>query len=94
MLTWNVTYHCRKGQREAFYQALCELGIRENSLAEEGNCGYSYYFAAEDLDNLLLVESWVSPEHQQAHCKTGIFEKLQKLKARFCTGVDIAKFNW
>ena len=32
MLTWNVTYHCRPGQREAFYQALCDLGIRENSL--------------------------------------------------------------
>ena len=30
MLTWNVTYHCKKGQREAFYEALCELGIRVN----------------------------------------------------------------
>ena len=32
MLTWNVTYHCKSGQREAFYQALCDLGIRANSL--------------------------------------------------------------
>ena len=40
MLTWNVTYHCKSGQREAFYQALCDLGIRANSLKEEGNLKY------------------------------------------------------
>ena len=67
MLTWNVTYHCKKGQREAFYQALCELGIRASSLAEAGNCRYDYYFAAEAPDDLLLVESWTSPALQQAH---------------------------
>lgn len=37
MLTWNVTYHCKPGQRDAFYQALCGLGIRANSLGEPGN---------------------------------------------------------
>lgn len=43
MLTWNVTYHCKKGQREAFYKALCELGVRANSQKEEGNMGYNYF---------------------------------------------------
>ncbi len=94
MLTWNVTYHCRSGQREAFYQALCQLGIRDNSMSEEGNLGYNYYFAAESLDDLLLVESWTKPELQQAHCQTGIFARLQELKAQYCTGVEIAKFNF
>ena len=45
MLTWNVTYHCKSGQREAFYQALCDLGIRANSLKEEGNLKYDYFLA-------------------------------------------------
>ena len=47
MLTWYVTYHCKKGQREAFYQALCELGVREYSRGEYGNIRYDYFFAAE-----------------------------------------------
>ena len=92
MLTWNVTYHCRPGQREPFYEALCELGIRANSRAEAGNLGYDYYFAAEAPDDLLLVESWESPAHQQAHVETELFQKLQALKARFCDGVEIARF--
>ena len=55
MLTWNVTYHCKPGQRDAFYKALCALGIRANSLTEAGNVKYDYFFAAEAPDDLLLV---------------------------------------
>lgn len=94
MLTWNVTYHCRPGQRDAFYQALCELGVRASSLKEEGNRKYDYFFAAEAPDDLLLVESWTTPELQQAHCQTETFAKLQELKARFCERVEIDKFDW
>lgn len=93
MLTWNVTYHCKSGRRAAFYQALCELGVRANSLEEDGNLHYDYFFAAEDPDDLLLVESWTSPAHQKAHCETEIFARLQELKAQFCEGVEIDKFS-
>ena len=93
MLTWNVTYHCKKGQRAAFYEALCALGTRANSRSEAGNRRYDYYFAAEAEDDLLLVESWDSPAHQQAHCETELFGKLQALKAEYCSGVRIDKFS-
>ena len=67
MLTWNVTYHCKKGQRAAFYEALCELGIRKNSRAEDGNLGYDYYFAAEAEDDLLLVKvsKWIGGDDER-----------------------------
>jgi quinol monooxygenase YgiN len=94
MLTWNVTYHCKKGQRAAFYEALCGLGIRDHSRIEEGNLRYDYYFAAEAEDDLLLVETWQTPELQQAHCQTETFAKLQELKALFCDNVEIDKFNY
>ena len=94
MLTWNVTYHCKPGQRDAFYQALCALGVRDHSRAEEGNGRYDYYFAAEAPDALLLVETWTTPELQQAHGQTETFARLQALKAQFCDGVEIEKFNW
>lgn len=93
MLTWNVTYHCKPGQREAFYQAVADLGIRENSLHEEGNIKYDYFFDAQDPDALLLVETWTTPALQEAHCQTEIFATLQTLKARHCDNVTIDKFN-
>ncbi|MBQ9009018.1 MAG: antibiotic biosynthesis monooxygenase [Clostridia bacterium] len=93
MLTWNVTYHCKKGKREAFYQALCDLGVRTCSQAENGNRRYDYFFAASSPDDLLLVECWQSPEDQEAHCRTETFARLQELKARYCESVEIDKFE-
>jgi len=83
-----------QGKREAFYQELCDLGVRANSRLEEGNCRYDYYFAAEAPDDLLLVETWTAPEFQQAHCRTELFARLQELKTRYCEGVDIEKFDY
>ena len=51
MLTWNVTYHCKTGQRQAFYDALCALGVKENSNTEEGNVKYDYFFSATNPDD-------------------------------------------
>ena len=75
------------------YQALCDLGIRANSLKEEGNLKYDYFLAAEAPEDLLLVESWTTPELQQAHCQTEIFGRLQELKAQYCDSVQIDKFD-
>lgn len=94
MLTWNVTYHTKPGQREAFYQAITDLGVRANSIREEGNVKYDYYFDAQDPDALLLVETWTEPALQEAHCRTEIFARLQTLKAQFCTNVTIDKFSY
>ena len=93
MLTWNVTYHCKPGKREAFFKAISELGVRGNSNREEGNLKYDYFFDAQDPDALLLVESWTEPALQQAHCQTEIFTRLQALKAEYCENVTIDKFG-
>lgn len=92
MLTWNVTYHCKSGKRDAFYQAITELGVRANSRSEDGNVKYDYFFYAQDPDVLLLVETWTEPALQEAHCRTETFDKLQILKAEYCDSVTADKF--
>ena len=97
MLTWNVTYHCKSGQREAFYQALCDLGIRANSLKEEGNLKYDYFLAAEAPD-VLIVDSIQTLYNDALESPAGsvsqeIFGRLQELKAQYCDSVQIDKFN-
>ena len=94
MLTWNVTYRTKPDQRQAFYDAVTQLGARETSIHEEGNLKYDYFFDAQDPDVLLLVETWTTPELQQAHCQTESFAKLQALKAQYCDSVTIDKFNY
>ena len=89
MLTWNVTYHCKPGRREAFYQAVTDLGVEVVVVLNVAGL-------AEGVgpDALLLVETWETPELQQAHCQTELFAKLQALKADYCASVAIDKFNY
>ncbi|MBR3641482.1 MAG: antibiotic biosynthesis monooxygenase [Oscillibacter sp.] len=93
MLTWNVTYHCKAGQRQAFYDAITALGMRALSVTEEGNLKYDYYFSAQDENELLLVESWTEKALQDKHCSTDTFRRLQELKAQYCESVSIDKFE-
>ena len=94
MLTWNVSYHVKDGRRDAFYQAICERGVRANSYQEEGCMKYDYYFSAEDQNELLLVETWTESALQEAHCATEMFARLQALKGEYVAQVNIDKFNY
>lgn len=93
MLTMNVAYHLKPGHRDAFYQALGQLGVRALSRTEAGNTAYDYYFSAEDPDVLLLVETWADARCQEAHTKTDTFAALQALKAQHCARVTVDKFE-
>lgn len=93
MLTLNVTYHCKSGQRDAFYQALCDLGVREVSIHEEGCLRYDYFYAAEHPNDLLLVETWADLATHEAHRSTETFAKLQAMKPQFCDSSDVLKVS-
>ncbi|MEG2176106.1 MAG: antibiotic biosynthesis monooxygenase [Oscillibacter sp.] len=94
MLTWNVTYHCKPGQRQAFYEAVSRLDMRAHSKQEAGNVQYDYYFSAQDPDEVLLVESWTEPALQEAHCQTALFAQLQAAKSEFVETVHIDQFHF
>ena len=93
MLTWLVTYHCKPGQREAFREAIAEAGVQEVSRGENGNLAYDYYLSAANPDELLLVERWTDGGAQAAHTWTDSFATLQALKAQYCDGVEIDKYE-
>ena len=93
MLTLNVTYRCKPGQREAFYEALCELGTRRIANNERGNICYDYYFGAELSDDLFLLECWEDDSALDEHKQTASFAKLQELKAQYCADVIVARFD-
>jgi len=58
MIVLNVTYKCKPGMREAFLDAIKAEGLDAASRSEEGNSKYDFYFAADNPDELFLVEYW------------------------------------
>ena len=83
MIYVEVHYFVKKGQRDAFYQAVKEAGIIACSSSEQGNRKYDYYFSPVDPDEICLLEVWDTIEDQKAHGQTENMKKLQALKAEY-----------
>lgn len=94
MLTLNVYYRCKAGQRDAFYKELCGIGVHALSNSEAGNVKYDYFLDVQDPDVLLLIETWESQEALTAHSSTETFAKLQALKKVYCTDVKLDRFEY
>ena len=83
-----------RGMAEDQAEAMKKLGLWGADVLGISQGGMvAQHLAAEAPEDLLLVESWTTPELQQAHCQTEIFGRLQELKAQYCDSVQIDKFN-
>ena len=67
MYTIYVKFDCLPGKREAFIQKVKDTGILDAIRAEDGCIRYDYYLSEKDPDELLLIEQWETPGHQQVH---------------------------
>lgn len=86
-----VTYTMKQGMREAFIREVTDSGILEQIRMEEGCLGYNYYRAVEDDNRLLLVEKWVSQEHQEMHLQQPHIEDFKEIKERFVIDTQLEK---
>ena len=93
MIVLNVTYKCKPNMRDDFLEAIMAEGIDVECRAEEGNLKYDYYYAANDDDELLLVEKWRDAEALAVHSKQPHFARLVEIKKEYVKDTIIEKFE-
>ena len=88
-----VTYKLKSGMRDAFLKTMSESGILEEVLKEDGIVRYHYYLDESNPDIILLVEEWLTAEHQKHRIwqdsslsRRNIFLKpsLRKRRFKYC----------
>lgn len=92
MYTIYVTFECYPGKREAFVKRVREEGILDAVLAENGCYAYDYYFSEKDPNQLLLIESWESKEHQKVHIGQPHMEKLRTFNGDYIASAKLGEF--
>lgn len=93
MIVLNVLYKCKPGMREAFLDAIKAEGLDAASCAEEGNSKYDFYFAADNPDELFLVEYWRDAEAVAIHNGMPHFKRFGELKKKFVEETDLKKYT-
>ena len=80
-----VKFTCLPKKREAFIEKVKATGVLEAIRAEDGCIKYDYYLSEKDPNELLLIEKWVSKEHQQIHLTQPHMEQLRSFKSDYIT---------
>lgn len=93
MIVLIVTYKCKEGMREKFFEAIKAEGLDAASRAEEGNMKYNYYLSMEDKNELLLVENWRDADAIAIHNEQAHFKRLGELKDDFVDETIIEKYH-
>ena len=70
-----VTYKLKSGMRDAFLKTMSESGILDES----------------NPDIILLVEEWLTAEHQKKHLETPHMARFQPIKAKYILETIVEK---
>ena len=93
MYTIYVKFKCLPGKREAFVEAAKQEGILAAVRAEDGCHRYDYYFSAEDVNELLLIEAWETKHHQQVHIEQPHMARLRAIKGDYIETTTLGEFE-
>ncbi len=83
-----LTYTLKPGCRDAFFDAVHQLGMPKVVQQEEGCLRYDYYTNPDNPDQVLLIEEWASKPHQQAHMETPHMKAFLSIKPDFVLASD------
>lgn len=93
MYTIYVFFKCIDGKREDFVKRVREEGILDEVLKEDGCIRYDYYFSEKDPNEILLLEAWVSKDHQQAHIQTPHMARLREIKGDYVISTTLGEYE-
>ena len=91
MLNIYVKYTAKEGCRETFLREIVEQGILTAIRNEDGCIMYDYYLSAQDENVVLLLEQWVSEEHQRIHMQQPHMKPLMEIKDKYISDVTLGK---
>ena len=88
-----MVYTALPGKRQAFLDAITAADIPAQVRAEEGCLRYDYFLSLQNDTDILLIEEWTSPEHQQRHVKQPHMELLRRLKGQYIADTHLGHFS-
>ena len=88
-----VVFKAFSGKREAYIEKMNAEGYLSAIRGEEGCLLYDFYYSEKDKDELLLIETWESKAHQEAHMQTPHMAKVMELNKAYIESVELGEFS-
>lgn len=91
-ITVNIYYTGKNGSARQFVEEMIASGTVAKIRAEEGNERYEYFFPAEDLETVLLIDSWQNEEAIDLHHKSEMMKTIAELREKYHLKMRVERF--
>ena len=92
MITVNLYYKGINGNARAFANEMESSGIAAAIRAEEGNLRYQYFQPLDDLETILLIDSWTDQAAINAHHASTMMAELAALRDKYDLHMKAERF--
>ena len=91
-LTVNIYYSGENGSARKFAEEMMSSGIVAAIRKEKGNLKYEYFYPAEDVETVLLIDSWENQEAIDIHHNSEMMQKIIELREKYDLHMKVERF--
>ena len=92
MLTVNIYYTGKDGSARRFAEEMISSGTVDKIRAEDGSLRYEYFYPVDDLETVLLIDSWRDQEAIDVHHASPMMETIAKLREKYDLHMKVERF--
>ncbi|MBQ8161850.1 MAG: antibiotic biosynthesis monooxygenase [Clostridia bacterium] len=92
MITVNIRYTGTDGAARAFAEEMVSTGTVEAIRSEPGNLRYDYYVPLDDLETVLLIDSWEDQAAIDAHHASPMMGVIAALREKYDLHMTAERF--
>lgn len=91
-ITVNLYYKGTNGNAKKIMEEMEKSGTAAAIRAEKGNLRYDYFFPANDLETVLLIDSWENQEAIDVHHASPMMTTLAELREKYDLHMTVERY--
>ena len=91
-ITVNIYYTGENGSARKFAEEMISSGTVEAIRQEEGNIRYDYFYPVDDVETVLLIDSWESQEAIDIHHGTPMMDTIFALREKYNLHMKVERY--
>ncbi|MGN1275386.1 MAG: antibiotic biosynthesis monooxygenase family protein, partial [Floccifex sp.] len=82
-ITVNIYYTGENGNARKFVEEMISSGVVDDIRHECGNIRYEYFLPMDDMETVLLIDSWKDQESIDIHHASPMMNKIIELREKY-----------
>jgi quinol monooxygenase YgiN len=91
-ITIHIYYTGKNGSARKFAEEMTESGVVDDIRRENGNLRYDYFYPMNDVETVLLIDSWENQQAIDVHHKSPMMEQIMKLREKYDLSMKVERY--